>query len=623
MTKIKQIFNWLDNNLLIILCGFLLAFIPLYPKIPLWSPIEQYIVRVRVEDLVILFSAFIYTIQVLRKKARWYSPMFWGILIYEIVAVISMLSAFFIIKTVPLYPLHIGKTVLHFFRYVEYFALFFIAFGAIKTRQQVKILLGIFCATVVAISLYGYGQKYLYWPVYSTMNREFSKGMVLYLTQYARVQSTFGGHYDMGAYLVIALPLILALALHIKSIWLKRGLWLGFWLGSWLLILSASRTPFAAYVFGTYLVLLIFTLLQPTWKAKFQTGIKKGLAVTSILFIIVYYFGNDLIIRLGFFINSQPQMAGIVAILNDTRKKVLPDQILAYIPSPEKVQSYLPKKTTPPSQGVSTDDLAAQLAAAQEEVEITQDVASSQDQPPIALTQPTPKVVAPPIFKGPTTPVDVVEEIPDIVEVATVSATGETTIVKKKKPRVYSKCAMEKELSLCIRQEVLWPRALEGFLTNPIVGTGYATLTKESVDVFTEADSTDNNFLRTLGETGLLGFISFYGCVVIILIYAVKNITNTDRLKRSLSLGILGGSIGLLINAVYIDVFASSKVAETYWALAGLLIGYLTLPENQLSVTANSVEKLSAPTAITSKSKLNPIGSRKQTRNKKSKKSKK
>lgn len=31
-------------------------------------------------------------------------------------------------------------------------------------------------------------------------------------------------------------------------------------------------------------------------------------------------------------------------------------------------------------------------------------------------------------------------------------------------------------------------------------------------------------------------------------------------------------SIGLLANALYIDVFASSKVAFTYWALAGAIL---------------------------------------------------
>ena len=62
--------------------------------------------------------------------------------------------------------------------------------------------------TAFAVAIYGFGQKYLYWPAFSTMNREFSKGMRLYLTPESRVMSTFGGHYDYGAYLMMTLTLL-------------------------------------------------------------------------------------------------------------------------------------------------------------------------------------------------------------------------------------------------------------------------------------------------------------------------------------------------------------------------------------------------------------------------------
>jgi hypothetical protein len=88
--------------------------------------------------------------------------------------------------------------------------------------------------------------------------------------------------------------------------------------------------------------------------------------------------------------------------------------------------------------------------------------------------------------------------------------------------------------------------------------------------------------LRTLGETGILGFITFYGCIGIILFMAVKYWRDPDYLVSGMSIGLLGGSLGLLLNAIYIDVFAASKVAQTYWALAGLFIGYLVLRERQL-----------------------------------------
>ena len=85
------VLGWLDDHILLILCAFLLAFIPLWPKIPVWSPIEQYIVRVRLEDFFILLAAVVWCVQVLRRKATWRSPMFWWILAYSVVATLSFL----------------------------------------------------------------------------------------------------------------------------------------------------------------------------------------------------------------------------------------------------------------------------------------------------------------------------------------------------------------------------------------------------------------------------------------------------------------------------------------------------------------------------------------------------
>ena len=53
---LKKVLAWIDENGLLILTGFLIAFIPLFPKIPFFSPIEQYNVRVRLEDVFVLFS---------------------------------------------------------------------------------------------------------------------------------------------------------------------------------------------------------------------------------------------------------------------------------------------------------------------------------------------------------------------------------------------------------------------------------------------------------------------------------------------------------------------------------------------------------------------------------------
>lgn len=572
MTRLTTTLRWLDDHILIILGAFLLAFIPLYPKIPLWSPIEQYIVRVRAEDLLILLSALIWLVQVIRRKVRWRSVMFWMVLAYAVVGAISTLVAIFVIQTVPLEPLHVGKTVLHYFRYLQYFALFFILFSAIQKRKHLVLAIAIFALTVLAISIYGYGQRYFYWPVYSTMNREFSKGVQLYLTQFARVQSTFAGHYDMAAYLVVALPLLLAVAYRTGRRLINLGLHLIFWVGTWLLIMSASRTPFAAYVVGVGVVILATAIGKATLGQKAWFFLSRSTIFVALAGLLFFYFGADMAERLSHVVNAQPQLKQVVDRSVAFRRMIISDQVVDSLPlSPQRLQAVLPKGQ-PPSRGISTDDVAAAAAA-------TANVASRVDQPPSPArpTQPTP---SPSPSPRPQLPAGVYEDIPDQVVVATVSATGETTYITIPKPRVYSECALKQELSLCIRQETLWPRAVQGFLTNPFTGSGYATLTKENVDQFTEADSTDNNFLRTLGETGLLGFITFYGCVGIVLYMALRHLRDRDWLVSAISVGLLGGSLGLLLNAIYIDVFAASKVAQTYWALAGIFLGYLMVRQS-------------------------------------------
>ena len=174
-------------------------------------------------------------------------------------------------------------------------------------------------------------------------------------------------------------------------------------------------------------------------------------------------------------------------------------------------------------------------------------------------------------------PSDVYTDIPDKKTVATISAEGTIEITEIEVPRTYSENALRHGLSLAIRLDTLWPRALDGFYKNPLLGSGYATLTKETVGQFTEAESTDNNFLRTLGETGLLGFVTFYGAVVIAVVWAVRiwKKAQPNTLARGLAIGFIAATAGLLLNATYIDVFAASKVAFTYWSVAGIVLAIL------------------------------------------------
>ncbi len=567
INNFKKLLHWYDQHGLLFFAGLLVLLIPLYPKIPIFSPIEQYIVRVRLEDFVVLIAVLATIIQIIRKRAKVDKVTLALIGSYAVAGILSMLSALFVTQTVPIQPLHIAKTALHFFRYMEYFSVFFVSYAAIRSKKDVRLLLKLLVMAVFAIAVYGYMQKFFYWPVYSTMNREFSKGIRLVLTEHARIQSTFAGHYDMAAYLVIVLPIILSLALLVRNKKRKLALLIVFGAGFWLMVMSASRIPFAAILIALMLVICFHTLLQKKLLNKISYFISRTFVASIFLTLMLYYFGQNMLDRISNAISSSDQPININQMI---------DNLLDPLPLPQANQllAWLPKAPAIPDNAQAAPDLEAAIIA---------QVASISDQPPVPQN-PSPTVAT-------NRPRDVYEDIPEPVDTYETLADGTVQRVVIHKTRIYSDCALKHELSLCIRLESLWPWALQSFETNPIFGTGYATLNKQFVDEFTIADSTDNNYLRTLGETGLVGFITFYGVSFFLIIYVGWSIHKLHtRMDKALAIGFMCGAIGLLINATYIDVFAASKVAYTFWFFAGL-VRASSLLQNSATVKTNKKKR--------------------------------
>jgi len=516
-----RLLNWLKNNFLFFLSLFLLVFIPLYPKLPLFEAIPGYIVRVRFEDLLVLFTGFVFVIHWLKNKIQPHkNPLFWLVIAYLIVGLISIISAIFLTKTIPNVPLHWGKSLLHWFRRIEYIFLLFLFASSIRTKFHIKLTQIILAFIIIIATVYGFGQKYFYWPVYSTMNREFSKGWRLVLTEHARVPSTFAGHYDLAAYLVLVLPIILVLMLKNKNKWLKTLFFFAFFGGYLSLILTASLSSYISFHVA---VLIIFILLLT--KKTFWRGFSKYFSFLIISIFLTFFFG-DIAGRFQHYFK-------IPAIKRE----------LAY-------KFKLPRlKFESDVRYINVND---ELAL----------VADKTDAPPIIDTGERPPGEYPPGEPPPgERPPDVYEDIP--LPMPIVGEDGEIIFVDT--GRTYSDAALSYGLSSAIRFDKLWPMAIDGWKKNLLLGSGYATLNKEKVTQFTDAESTDNDYLRALGETGLLGFLLFFGTISYVIVILFKN-----RRQSAYLIGLLAGIIGLLINASYIDVFEASKVAFTFWALIGL-----------------------------------------------------
>lgn len=532
----SKFLKWLDEHILEYLAFALLIFIPLYPKIPLADLLPGYIVRLRPDDLLVAFAAAIWLIWLARKKVTIRgNPLLIPIAAYILVGLVSSLSAIYITKTVPAEPLHAGKLFFHFLRRIEYFSVFFIFFSAIKSLEQIKKYIFVAAIVLLAVSIYGFGQKYLYWPAYSTMNREFSKGVRLYLTEHARVLSTFGGHYDLAAYLMILLTLFIPLITVVKN-WLTRFSFLIISLaGFWLLILTVSRTSFLAYLVS---ISVVYFLLA--FKKGWLWSIAHWLVIIVISLGIMVSFG-DLSDRFAHILKLDNLKTSFA--LKPVKKEPPKGSQAAYL------EIVSPKSDTPPSTQKPTEGVQT------------------------------------------SRPLDVYEDIPDYI--------GGLPATLAARPRVYSQTAVQYDLSTGIRLDSTWPQAIKGFKRNPLLGSGYSTLTKKNIEDFTEAESTDNDFLRALGETGLLGFLTFFGTVGFIVWYALKNFKKiTDPFYLTIVISLVAATIGLLVNAVYIDVFEASKVAYTFWIMIAILFATVKLaaisPKNSQS-QGTTIDKIPTP----------------------------
>jgi len=114
--------------------------------------------------------------------------------------------------------------------------------------------------------------------------------------------------------------------------------------------------------------------------------------------------------------------------------------------------------------------------------------------------------------------------------------------------------------SFDIRTLVEWPRAIRALAKNPFLGTGYSSITL----------ATDNDVLRSLGETGLLGTFS----LVLIFVYLLKKfysfIKGAGGFEKLFIIGLFSSIVTLLVTSLFIDVLEASKIAEVFWVFLGI-----------------------------------------------------
>jgi hypothetical protein len=495
----KKILSLKKVNLLGPILLALLIAIPLYPKFP-FQNVENTYVAIRIEDFLVAACLFVWGLYQLKNGFPVLKLKITKIfLLYWAAGLISVLSAIFISDII-----NPKLALFHFVRRIEYMSLFFVAYDAMKKLKLREVALAI-SFTSLLIFLYAMGQRYYSFPVVSTMNEEFSKGQLLILDKWTRISSTFAGHYDLAVWSTLVLSITPIFLVILKRKWERVVILLTMAINFYLLIMTASRVSFVAYLIGITLALLL---------------LKKYLWLPLVLVIsIAFGFSSaQLSVRLKTAIDP---ISSKIASIESWQKIVLFTE--------QSKDKYFKKPTPTPTTEPDISVIPSQVA--------------SDD-------------TTPSIQPGKTTPTPKEGKI----------------IYKDGKGSAWpspEEAKLAAERSSSIRFDVEWPRAVSAFKRNPLVGSGYSFL----------GLATDNDYLRSLGEVGILGTLTFLLIHLHLLLTSAKNYLSRNNKNSVISAGLIAGLVSFLANAIFIDVFEASKVAFYFWMIMGILYYYLQTNE--------------------------------------------
>ncbi|QQG40435.1 MAG: O-antigen ligase family protein [Candidatus Levyibacteriota bacterium] len=534
-----KLFRFVFDNILFILTLFLLAFIPLYPKLPLID-IQHTWVYIRAEDFFVLLALSVWLALLIRKKITLKNPLILPILAFWIIGALATIHGLFLIFP-NLTGVHTNVAFLSYLRRIEYISLFFVAFSSVRDKRILSFVVGILTFTLLSVAAYGFGQKYLGFKAYLTMNEEFAKGVGVQLSSMSRIPSTFGGHYDLAAYLVLIIPLLVSVSFGIKN-WFYRLLILGSCaLGFVLLLMTVSRVSFVVLIAALLLVLILYN-------KRFV------IALFFVVVLLFFSFSPGLLQRFG---NTLKQTDVMVSAQTG---EVVGNAM--FVP-----RAYLNDKI-----------VNQKFAESKGELTVVTDkdkkYATSSAFDIASLSSTIPLVVEPNAPTGESLPqgTGYINIFLSPIE----TRVGNFFYQQAKKDNATQsavlfvhgdyliKKSIAYDLSFTTRFQGEWPQAIKAFQRNILVGSGYSSV----------GLAVDNNYLRILAEVGLLGFVAFFGIFLMFGIYVKRVYSNIDSpFVKSFIIGVECGIFGLFLNAIFIDVFEASKIAYLLWLLIGITVG--------------------------------------------------
>jgi O-antigen ligase len=124
-----------------------------------------------------------------------------------------------------------------------------------------------------------------------------------------------------------------------------------------------------------------------------------------------------------------------------------------------------------------------------------------------------------------------------------------------------------------------WMRGFDASTNRPIFGYG-----------ITGWHFIDNQFMRVLVETGLLGLTAF-----IFLLYSIFREgwkvykATDDKLYKGITMGFLAGLVGLVVHSLGANTFIIIRIMEPFWLLAGIVMVIPTLQTEEAVQEAKQI----------------------------------
>ncbi len=555
--------KWLkkiDDNLMLALLSIFVFFIPLYPKFP-FQVVNYTYIAIRIDDFLAAIIALVFIVNVFRRKIDLKRlVLLKPFLVFWVIVLLAYISGVYITKTID-YPF-VG--LLHSLRRIEYMIFFFIAMASIKSARDFKFLLSSLIASLLLVNVYGIGQRFFNFPAISTMNPEFAKGRLLYLTPEARLSSTFAGHYDLGAYLVFFMPILWGLFFFMsktKKIVLNRKEQI------FIIVAGLIPTLFSVYsLTSTRLWEDSSQFLQALFTMKFNIIFFLAMFLSLVFFLWLF----RRFIRFSLLLIITASILTLVLTVSRTSSIAYLVSTLGFLLFFRKFRYLIFAIVLTSVFSFYNSDLAQRWLST---IQVKQ----------IVLNERTGQEVVVQRIRSDDLPAGTAY----VRSKKKGTDTLESELLKRELARDSTKSGMMAtneaeyvtveayagDISISTRFQASWPRAIKAFMKNPLLGTGPSSIT----------ESSDGDYFRWLGETGLAGFTIFLLILFQIIRMLFSKARSLDSSYHPFLMSVIFGIFGLLINALLIDVFEASKVAYILWVTLGMYIGFVHLNKKEIS----------------------------------------